>query len=63
MAAPTRTSAGELAAQLIIGAVRDAVETVRDRQVDGAQCHPNPDYRQGWIAACEQLLSQLEEAT
>lgn len=49
----------DLAAELIIGELRDAVELVRDRQTDGAQCHPNADYRAGWIEACERILDAV----
>lgn len=49
-----------VATDQIVEAIRTAVETVRDVQVDGAQCDPNPDYRRGWIAACERLLDGLD---
>lgn len=56
-----KTDMGQLAAELIIGEICDAVELVRDVQVDGAQCNPNADYRAGWIGACERILDALKE--
>lgn len=57
----TPKTPADLGATLIIESFRDAVETIRDIQVDGEQCHPDPDYRNGWIAACEKILDGLKE--
>lgn len=49
----------DIAAEHIIAAIRETIETLRDEQLDGAQCDARADYRAGWIAACERLLDGL----